>query len=424
MVEAADARSVCAGARRDAPDAARRRPRARGARSRVAGAVAAVEEQADGEAARAPRGARPGGRATGAWPPPRLEPLHARVAQQARPRRASGGPPSNSTAAPLGSWISVASPWPTSRNETVSGRAARPAGAVASSRRTRRAGPDGRRARRRRSPRQPPPGGRAAPARRLRPPRQPRRQRAPSAAMPAYAAASRQRRAAAAARRLAVRRVAEPARHGAQVGEQQSVERAERQPPSAERGPPSAAERRLHHAEPHDRRHRRQRQPGWPAARRAGPSRSGAPAAARWRAVAATVIADALGERAAAGRRARGGSARPSSAIPATAANESCQPGSPATRGFTISVAARRQQQRVPARGGPAGRGGRQPRGAHGARALERRTGARQRHVERHERAHAREPRPQAAARASGEQRQRERAEQHHVLTARPRADG
>ena len=31
----------------------------------------------------------------------------------------SGGPPSNSTAVPSGCWMSVASPWPMSRNRTV-----------------------------------------------------------------------------------------------------------------------------------------------------------------------------------------------------------------------------------------------------------------------------------------------------------------
>ena len=56
--------------------------------------------------------------------------------------RASGGPPSNRTAVPSGCWMSVASPWPTSRKRTVR-LAGRPAGrgAPARSRRRGRARP-------------------------------------------------------------------------------------------------------------------------------------------------------------------------------------------------------------------------------------------------------------------------------------------
>ncbi len=75
------------------------------------------------------------------------------------------------------------------------------------------------------------------------------------------------------------------------------------------------------------------------------------------------------------------------------------------------------QQQRVPARRGTRERERRDPRRRHHAGALQRRTGAGQRHVQRHEAQERHAARPRAEP-GDGEGRQRERHEQHHVLTA------
>ena len=75
------------------------------------------------------------------------------------------------------------------------------------------------------------------------------------------------------------------------------------------------------------------------------------------------------------------------------------------------------QQQRVPARRGTRERQRRDPRRRHHAGALQRGTGAGQRHVQRHEAQERHAARPRAEP-GDGERRQRERHEQHHVLTA------
>ena len=129
--------------------------------------------------------------------------------------------------------------------------------------------------------------------------------------------------------------------------------------------------------------------------------------------VIAATSATGSGIRRASTPRSRGASA--SSAT--TAANESCQPG--------LADRARVQRERhrcgeperVPAvrrppreRGDEAGR-------AHHARALDRRAGARERHVERHEREGDQQPRAQRQS-EDGAGREHERGQQHHVLAA------
>ena len=103
--------------------------------------------------------------------------------------------------------------------------------------------------------------------------------------------------------------------------------------------------------------------------------------------------------------------------MPATAANESCQPGSPATRGLTSSVAATASSSTYQRDAGRPATAAASPASAHRPGPLERRAGAGQRHVQRHERTDAREPGPHAQSRER-QQRQRQRSEQHHVLAA------
>ena len=78
---------------------------------------------------------------------------------------------------------------------------------------------------------------------------------------------------------------------------------------------------------------------------------------------------------------------------------------------------ARRQQQRVPARGRAGGGKRDQRRRAHDARPLQRRPRTRQRHVQRDQRHGPGQPGPVPDPRR-GHQRQRERGQQHHVLPA------
>ncbi len=134
--------------------------------------------------------------------------------------------------------------------------------------------------------------------------------------------------------------------------------------------------------------------------------------------VAATVIAatSATGpgtrRRVSAPRR-RGASA----SRPATAANESCQPGSPTASGLSASVTRRREPERVPARGRAPGQRGDEAGDAHHPRALDRRAGAGERHVDRDQHDRGRQPRSQRHA-GEGTEREHERAQQQHVLAA------
>ena len=103
--------------------------------------------------------------------------------------------------------------------------------------------------------------------------------------------------------------------------------------------------------------------------------------------------------------------------IPTTAAKLSCQPMSEHARGSSARVSDRREQQRVPARAGPAGERRHEPGGAHRAGALDRGAGARDRHVESDQGEQHDQPGAQRQAHQR-EERPREQAEEDHVLAA------
>jgi hypothetical protein len=75
----------------------------------------------------------------------------------------------------------------------------------------------------------------------------------------------------------------------------------------------------------------------------------------------------------------------------------------------------RREQQRIPARARPPGRGGGEPRHGHHPGPLKRRARAGKRHVERHERQQRCDPHARTGTRRA-EQRRREREQEHDVL--------
>ena len=102
--------------------------------------------------------------------------------------------------------------------------------------------------------------------------------------------------------------------------------------------------------------------------------------------------------------------------IPATAANESCQPGSPQTRGFQSSGRGG-EDEGVPARGGARRRHRGDARQSHRPGALKRRAGSRERDVQGDQGGQDDQPRPQTGAR-DHQQGQRQRGQQHHVLAA------
>ena len=351
------------------------------------------------------------------------EPPHARPAQQPR-TRASGGPPSNRTALPSGCWIRVASPWPTSRKETVNGSggpgaarratsaasatsAANAAGAAAAEPAARRLGAA--RGRRR---------GRRPPA----PPRRECDGRIGQPGTDGRAAAEGSR----------------PRQVGKALGESRERQGSAATGPGRRQlrgrgrhGRPRRAPRQ--HPGPHHRRHRRQREqvrgdpasgidPKWCASsgavatvarvianpRRArgrapGGGKAAAPRGASWAALGRALVA---------GKRAEAPRAR----MPPTAANESCHPGSPDARGFPASVAPAASSSAYQREAGRERASAASPAAPMSPRAGA--TGPRRRAAHTARSAPA-APRASAPAKAPRrEERQRQRGEEHHVLAA------
>ena len=182
-------------------------------------------------------------------------------------------------------------------------------------------------------------------------------------------------------RELAMRGVAEPARQPAQIGEQQPVDAPERGR-GYEGRTAEAAQRRLQHAEPHDRRHRRQRQ-------QVGRQRHELHGA------------EVVGEQRRRGQQRRQRDGDPFGREPRKPARRAHDPagqradaGHRGERELPARVARHarvgeqrgrdREQQHVPARRRPAGDRRRQPRQPHRPGPLERWAGAGERHVQRH----------------------------------------
>ena len=132
-------------------------------------------------------------------------------------------------------------------------------------------------------------------------------------------------------------------------------------------------------------------------------------------AVAATVIAatSATGPGTARASTARSGGASASSAT--TAANDSCQPGSPADQRVERERDGGGEPERVPAVRRATGESRYEARGAHHSRTLDGRPGAGERDVDRHQGQREGEPQPQSEA-GHRARREHERREQHHVL--------
>ena len=115
--------------------------------------------------------------------------------------------------------------------------------------------------------------------------------------------------------------------------------------------------------------------------------------------VAAPVSAVASASARGSPRRGSPSRTRPASTrMATTAAKLSCQPTSSIARGLSASVTAVGQQQRVPARRGPARQHGDDAGGSHHPRPLDRRPAAGEGHVERDRREDEREPHAQAEA--------------------------